>query len=113
MEHPIKTRLTKELKYFEINGGYKSTEYNRSEIFKIARYIYKNRSITWSQALKESWQESKETIIRNRIELDSIKERMLNLFTPTEYVHTTDYAIEQHYHIMDKASRKPDFVCGD
>jgi hypothetical protein len=61
--------------------------YNRKRIFARARYIYRTTDLNWSEALKQSWDESKKVVLEARAELMIVSDKMLNLNTPGEYVN--------------------------
>ena len=67
------------------------TTYNRKRIFKRAYYITKTTGLTFGQALKQSWSESKAVILRNRIEAEAIKSKMLTYYTPDSHLNSIEY----------------------
>jgi len=83
----IKTeRLTNELN--DLN-----TKYNRRSIFKRAMWLAANDNLTWSEALTQSWKESKEAMVKVRNQANEIKEIMNNFLTP---MHPA-FSIQAHY----------------
>ena len=61
--------------------------YNRKRIFSRARYIYKNSACSWSDALTQSWYESKKCVLPARFELEQLKSDLMDIYKPVEYKH--------------------------
>ena len=72
------------------------SKYNRSRIFKRARFIMKDSRKTWSESLKQSWSEAKESVLNARKEIAEIKSQLLNFFTPKAYINLN----KQHQNFM-------------
>jgi hypothetical protein len=56
--------MTKQIKQLE-----QKSKYNLKRIMKRAWYLVKSESLTFSEALKQSWKESKEVILKYREKL--------------------------------------------
>ena len=65
----------------ELNDLQTKVRYNKSKIMKRAMYLYRTKVLTWSEALKLSWSESKSYVSKKRNELASVTTRMVNLLT--------------------------------
>lgn len=76
------------------------TVYNRRRIFRRARVIMVIHYMSYSDALKQAWAESKAVVIKCRFELKCLNNQLIGLFTPVQYHQTEKYKVEQ----MIKAS---------
>jgi len=85
----------------KINFESKYSTYNRSRIFKRAYYILRNSTLTFSDALKQSWSESKKVVSETRIELSKLKDQLMDIFTPKQYTQTSEFSNQSFYNVMN------------
>lgn len=74
----------------------KTSKFNKSEIFKTAWIFVKNTSLTFSEALKESWRLAKITIedVRKDISFNSSKDLFNALMSG--FTQMYDYKVRNH-----------------
>ena len=77
------------------------TKYNRKRIFRRAWYLVRTKGLTFSEALKQVWNEWKISIENSRKEVAALKIKLMNLFTPKQYIETAEGIQECHYNLMN------------
>ena len=94
-EHPIYTRLKKEIEF-------RTVKYNRKRIFNRAIYIMSSTGLSWSESLKQSWSETKKVVLKHREEVAKMNDKLLNLFTPVQYKFTHEYQEKRKHELFNK-----------
>lgn len=92
----IKGNIEKRINFLNIFSKFK-----RRKITLRAKDLYHNHGYTWSEAMTESWAESRLTIYESRQEIEMLKDKLKDLFTPVQFRDTAAGAIKDHNRIMN------------